>query len=157
MTKYLLALAFLLLPGLGIAQTACTFASTGSVAFGAYDDSSAAPTDTTASVVVRCARNGGPPNPTVTLQVGPSATSGLVATRQMRSGANLMNYNLYRDSSRTAVWGQTSGVDTLSATVNGVPNNGTKDTTFIIYGRIPALQNVGVGGYADSATITVMP
>lgn len=158
MTRLALALALLLAPGIALAQTAlCTFSSTPGAAFGVYDDSSAAPTDTATTVTASCARNGGPPNPAVTLQVGPSATSGLVATRQMRSGTSLMNYNLYRDAGRTAVWGQTAGVDAMTITLNGIPNNGAKDASFVIYGRIPALQNVAKGAYSDSVTITVMP
>ena len=158
MTRPALALLLCLAPGLALAQVAvCTFSSTPGVAFGAYDDSSAAPTDTVTNVVANCARNGGPANITVTLQVGPSATSGLVATRQMRSGPSLMNYNLYRDAARTAVWGQTAGVDAMSAGLNGIPNNGSKNVTFVIYGRIPALQSVATGVYGDSVAITVMP
>ena len=158
MIRVALAFFLLVLPGLALAQTAlCKFSSSPSVAFGLYDDSTAATTDTVTTVIANCARNGGPPNPTVTLQIGPSATSGTVATRQMRSGTNLMNYNLYRDAARTAIWGQTVGVDAMSITLNGIPNNGSKDATFVIYGRIPALQSVGVGAYSDSVTITVMP
>lgn len=158
MTRLALAFLLIVLPGLALAQTAiCTFSSAPGAAFGPYDDSSAAPTDTATSVVANCARNGGPANITVTLQIGPSATSGTVAGRQMASGGDRMNYNLYRDAARSAVWGQTAGVDALSVGLNGIPNNGTKNVTFVIYGRIPALQNVSAGGYSDSVTITVMP
>jgi spore coat protein U-like protein len=156
-TRTLIAFLLFVVPALACAQTACTFSSTPGVAFGMYDDSSAAPTDTATSVVASCARNGGPANVSMTLQIGPSATSGQVATRQMRSGTSLMNYNLYRDAGRTAVWGQTSGVDTMTIAVNGIPNNGARSETFVIYGRISALQNVAAGAYSDSATLTVMP
>ena len=126
------------------------------MSFGAYNDSAAAPTDAATSIVVNCARNGGPATATVTLQIGPSANSGLITTRSMRSGANAMNYNLYRDSGRSQIWGQTSGVDTASISVT-MPNNGSNNGTFVIYGRIPALQNVPVGAYSDSVQITVAP
>ncbi len=126
------------------------------MAFGAYDDSSATPTDATTSIVVSCARVGGPTPVNATLQVGASAGSGLIATRSMRSGASIMNYNLYRDSGRTQVWGQTSGVDTSSLSIT-VSNNSSASGTFVIYGRIPALQNVPVGAYSDTVQITISP
>ena len=140
-----------------MAQTTCSISSAPAAAFGAYDDSSAVATDTTTSVVVNCLRNGGPANATITLQVGPSAGSGLVASRALRSGASSLNYNLYRDAARALVWGQTAGADSGTLTINGIPNNGSKTGTFVIYGRIPAQQNVPAGGYGDSVQITVSP
>lgn len=152
-------LAFLLgcAPALAGAATLCSFSSTPGMAFGVYDDASAAAADSTTSVIVRCARIGGPASVALTLQVGPSANSGLIATRRMRSGANLMDYNLYRDASRSSVWGQTSGVDTVTVDLTGIPNFGSRDATFVIYGRIPALQSLGAGAYGDSLQLTVMP
>lgn len=127
------------------------------MAFGAYDDATGAATNSTTSLVVRCARNGGPASVAVTLQLGPSASSGSIAARQMRSGANAMNYNLYRDAARSQVWGQTAGVDAVTLTINGIPNNGSRDGTFTVYGAIPARQNVPAGSYTDSVQLTVSP
>jgi len=155
-TSRILALLLALAPALAGAATTCTFSSTPGMSFGAYADSSASPTDAATSIVVLCSRNGGPTPTTVTLQVGPSANSGLIATRTMRSGANSMNYNLYRDSGRSQVWGQTSGVDTGSISLT-VPNNSSANGTLVIYGRIPALQNVPAGTYGDTVQITVTP
>lgn len=139
------------------AQTTCRFVSVPGAAFGPYDDSSAAPTDTAASVVVSCSRVGGPATIDVTLSLGPSANSGQIANRAMRQGANTLNYNLYRDPSRAAVWGQTAGADTMTVRFNSIPNNGSQNGTFVIYGRIPALQNVAAGLYGDSVPLTVLP
>ena len=50
----------------------------------------------------------------------------------------------------------TSGVDTGSISLT-VPNNGSSNGTLVIYGRIPALQNVPAGTYGDSVQITVTP
>ena len=149
----------ILLPAVALAQAQaiCSFSSTPGVTFGPYDDSSAVDTDTSTSVTVNCARNGGPANVSATLQIGPSAGSGLIANRALRSGANSLNYNLYRDAARSLVWGQTAGVDTESIGINGIPNNGSKAGSFIIYGRIPAMQSVPVGAYSDSVQITVLP
>jgi len=156
-SRFLAVLALLLLPTLALAQATCSFSSTPGATFGAYDDSSAVATDTSTSLVVNCLRNGGPANISVTLQLGPSAGSGQIATRALRFGANSLNYNLYRDSARSLVWGQTAGVDTGAVAINGIPNNGSKTGSFVIYGRIPALQNVPAGPYTDSVQITVSP
>ena len=91
----------------------------------------------------------------VTLAFGPSATSGSSSTRSMRQGSgNSVTYNLYRDSSRGLVWGQTPGVDTVTQSLS-IPNKSTASTTFTIFGRIGALQNVSTGSYADSVVATV--
>jgi len=152
-------LVFLLLftPSVASAVITCTFSSTPGMSFGPYDDSSAAATDITTSVVVRCTRILGTNNANVVLQVGPSATSGTIATRQMGSGANRMNYNLYRDGGRSQVWGQTAGVDTVSLNTGNIGNGSSADVTFTIFGRIPALQNVNAGAYSDSVQLTVSP
>lgn len=158
MTSRIVAFLLLLLPALASAQQAlCSITSNPGMGFGLYDDSSASDTNSASTITVNCLRNGGPPNPDVTLTLGPSANSGLITTRQMKSGANVMNYNLYRDSGRSQVWGQTPGVDAMTITVTGIPNNGSKNATFTVYGRIPAQQNVGVGGYSDSVQMTISP
>ena len=144
-------------PVLAGAATTCRFSSTPGMAFGTYDDAAAAPSDSTTSVVVRCFRAGGPSSAAVTLQIGPSGNSGLIATRRLRAAASLMDYNLYRDAARSSVWGQTSGVDAVTVELTGIPNFGSRTATFVIYGRIPALQNVGPGAYSDSVRLTVMP
>jgi spore coat protein U-like protein len=153
----ILALLVALAPSLVEAASTCNFTSTPGMAFGAYDDSSATPNDATTSIVVQCFRIGGPADVTVTLQLGPSATSGTTAPRRMASGANRLDYNLYRDAARSQVWGQTTGSDTASITVIGIPNLGSRTGTFVIYGRVPALQNVPAGAYSDSLQMTVSP
>ena len=117
-----------------------------------------ADTDSTTSIVVDCYRNGGPSSADVTLQVGPSAGSGAITPRRMSSGSNKLDYNLYRDSGRSQVWGQTPGVDAVTITVTDIPNSSSpRSATFVIYGRIPALQNVPAGAYSDSVQLTVSP
>jgi spore coat protein U-like protein len=147
----------LLLPSLAQAAITCVFSSTPGMAFGAYNDASAAPTDSATSVVVRCTRVLGANNANVVLQLGPSAGSGSIATRRMTSGANRLDYNLYRDAARSQVWGQTSGADTVTLNTGNLGNFGSVNLTFTIYGRIPALQNVPAGAYGDSVQLTVSP
>jgi spore coat protein U-like protein len=64
-------------------------------------------------------------------------------------GAFLLNYGLFTDATRTTNWGETVGTDTVSGTGTGA----TQIVT--VYGRIPATQNVGIGGYVDTITATV--
>ena len=58
-----------------------------------------------------------------------------------------MNYNLYTDATRTAVWGDGVGASNVSATGTSVD--------LPIYGRIPARQTVPAKGYTDAITVTI--
>ena len=69
-------------------------------------------------------------------------------------GADVLNYNVYLDAGRISVWGNTTGVDTASTTIN-VPMKSPASATFTFYGRIFALQNITPGTYSDSLLITV--
>ncbi len=141
------------------AAISCTFQAVPGVAFGAYDDSSPAPTDISSYVDVLCSRNGGPPDVTLDIAIGVSANTGQISTRALKNGASsvLLYYNLYRDTARSQVWGATTGVNTQTASVTNISNNGSKSARINIYGRITALQNATVGIYGDSLSITVSP
>jgi spore coat protein U-like protein len=65
-------------------------------------------------------------------------------------------YGLYTDAGRSTVWGFSSGVNTMSQSLS-IPNKDTRSITFIIYGRIPALQVAAVGSYSDLVQVTVTP
>lgn len=113
--------------------------------FGNYDPTAATATDAQTSVLVTCT-NGTAYNVGLNQGGGSGAT---VATRKMTSAGNTMNYTLYRDGSRTTLWGNTVGTDTLSGTGTGLP------VTHNVYGRIPAQQAVQQGSYSDTITVTV--
>jgi spore coat protein U-like protein len=153
--------ALLLAYGAAQADTSCRLVSTPGIAFGVYDVLSPAPNDTLTNVLVSCERNGGPQVVTVTLRVGPGNNSNSVVARRMRqlSGGNdYLEYGLYRDVSRTSVWGVSDGVDTVSQTISiAVPNKGIQSGTFTVYGRIPALQDVSAGSYSDRVDLTLTP
>lgn len=155
-----LALALVTAAGCAHAAVTCYIKQSGTVAFTSYDMSATAPNDAALSVVVGCDRDSGPADVSVELAVGPSSVSGMTATRRLRQvgGAGyLLNYNLYRNSGRSLVWGNTSGLDTVVQTIANVPNKGSATTTFTIYGRIPIQQDVAAGSYIDSVQITVNP
>ncbi len=148
-----------LFAGNATAAITCTFQSVPGVAFGAYDDSSSAPTDITSFVDVLCSRVGGPADVTLEIAICVSANTGQVSTRALKNTASsvLLYYNLYRDTGHSQVWGVTSNVDTQTTSILNVPNNGSKSARVNIYGRITALQNATVGIYGDSLSITVSP
>lgn len=157
-----LAVAAALLLGVASAHAAitCYVRQGGTVQFTGYDMTSTTPNDASLAVVIGCDRDGGPASVSIEVALGPSAVTGSAGTRRMRhlsGSSDQLTYNLYRDAGRTAVWGFTSGVDTRVQTLANVPNKSSASTTFTVYGRIDALQDVALGGYADTVQITVNP
>lgn len=143
-------------PALGGAT--CSVAATG-VNFGAYDISLAAPDDSTGDVTVTCSYvpPGGATD--INLQAALSqGISGSYSPRQMASGPARLNYNLYLDTARISIWGNGlsgTGIATASFKVGPGVGNGTRTAQFPVYGRVPALQVVGMGGYSDTIVVTV--
>lgn len=74
--------------------------------------------------------------------------SGSVTDRRMRSGENDMTYQLYRNPSRTAIWG--SGAEAREITLLD-----THSGVIPVYGRVPGLQHVPDGLYTDIVNITL--
>lgn len=139
--------------------TSCRIVSGNGMGFGPYDVLSAAPNDTLTTVSVTCDRDGGPASVSVNLALGTGANSTTVAARRLANTANSdsLNYGLYRDSSRSAVWGFTAS-DSVSLTLTFVPNKASANANFVVYGRIPAQQsNASVGTYTDAVQMTLSP
>ena len=77
-----------------------------------------------------------------------SSGNGSYFQRYMQYGTNHLNYNLYRNSGMTSIWGDgTSGTTYLSANA--------KNYTAYVYGRINIRQNVPVGTYMDNIVATL--
>ena len=114
--------------------------------FGAYTSSSGSPLQGTTTVSATCT-----PGSTynIALNVGTVGAS-IYAGRQMASGANKLNYQLYRNATRTDIWGETSGTDTVQDVGTGLLKNHT------VYGVIPAAQVVPAGDYLDTITVRVL-
>lgn len=130
----------LALPMLAHAATSCSV-TTVSVPFGDYDVFTKKATKTTGRVKVKCTA-------TATYTISLSAGLGTFTSRVMTSGSKHLDYNLYTDSTRLTIWGDgTSGTVTVSSTDAG--------NTYTVYGEIPGLQNVPVGSYSDTITVTV--
>jgi spore coat protein U domain-containing protein, fimbrial subunit CupE1/2/3/6 len=125
----------------------CTI-STSPLAFGAYDPvvaNASSNLDATGMVTVACTKGA---TATIGLGLGSNASGN---TRRMTDGStNFLTYEVYQDSSRSAVWGN-SGAELLSP--SAAPSKSTRD--FTVYGRIPSNQDVPAGSYADTVTATV--
>lgn len=147
----LLATFLCLLPG-SEAGAACTVSATG-VGFGAYDVFVASPSDSTGTVTVTCDQA---PPVDVVIGIGPSGTSGGFVPRQMRSASSpdRLNYNLFVNAGRSTVWGD-GAPGTSTVFLKNVTKNRPAVTT--IYGRVPPGQDVSVGSYSDSLTVTITP
>ncbi len=127
------------------AAASCTISTVSGVAFGTYDVTSTTPLDSTGVIRLDC--NGAAKTVTVDLGRGNAPTFN---PRFMRSGSSLLNYNLFLDAARTSIWGDgTAGTSHYG--VFNPPN--VIDLT--IYGRIPALQDLPIGAYADTVVVTV--
>jgi spore coat protein U-like protein len=129
------------------AEAAQCSVSVSSVNFGTYDVFATSHNDSTGTVTVNC--NGGAKNIDISISRGASST---FFPRQMLKGTEQLQYNLYLDAARTAVWGDGSAGTQMGDVRNPVNN---QDETLTVFGRIPALQDVSAGSYSDSVTVTV--
>lgn len=90
------------------------------------------------------------PNAAYTITLDGGSVAGNVNGRRMRLGAGpeIVDYQLYRDSSRTQVWGDTPAT--------GVTGTGTGSAQSIpVYGSIPAQGPKPPGLYQDTITATI--
>ena len=124
----------------------CSITTT-AVNFGSYDPvlaNASSPLDGTGSVVVTCTKGAGT---RIDLGLGANASG---SSRRMAGGSDFLSYELYQDSSRSIVWG--SGAS-AGQTIAAAPSKGPR--TFIVYGRVPAGQDVGVASYNDTVVATI--
>jgi len=125
----------------------CTVSTT-AVAFGDVDVTSGQAAEGTGSVMVTCT-NG------TAWSAAADAGAGIGADfshRKMASGANLLGYSLFTDSSRTQLWGD--GVEGATSLFSGTGTGSVQTKT--VYGLIPAGQTgVPAGEYADAVQVTV--
>jgi spore coat protein U-like protein len=126
----------------------CTISAT-AVSFPDYDPigtHASSPDDSTAGAVTIACTKGTSAN--IGLGLGANASG---STRRMKDGgSNTINYELYRDTSRTTVWGNASGSWLSPA---AAPDKSPR--TFTVYGRISSGQDVPAGAYNDTVVATV--
>jgi spore coat protein U-like protein len=128
----------------------CTI-TTAAISFSGYDPTGtnlSAPLDATGSVTITCTKGAAT---TVGLSAGANFANATGTTRAMKSGSDYLSYELYQDTGRATVWGNSGGG------LFTPPVAPSKDPrTFTTYGRIPAGQDVPAGTtYTDTVTATI--
>jgi len=135
-------LAAILMGLVSNAWSACGVNTSG-VAFGNYDPFANGDAYGTGNIAVLCDSG-------IAYSIALSPGSGTFAARELTSGAEVLNYNLYTDASLHVVWGDGAGA---TATVGGAGSGSAANIA--VYGRIPARQNARVGAYSDNIVVTV--
>lgn len=149
------------------AAASCQFNSA-NITFGNYDVYSASALTGTGSIGGVCTTGAGQ-NTAPVISLGKGANSTAFSPRQMActSGAcstngysgDKLQYDLFTTAAMTAIWGDgTSSTSTVQLAAGCCTNNQTWTAT--IYGRIPVAipggaNDVSVGGYSDSVTVTM--
>lgn len=152
----LTALVLLASGSLAQAAVSCTVSVSGGVAFGVYNPLSPLPTDAVGTVEVTCTATGWGPNTVNLTSSYSTGSSGTYGTRTLRSGANVLAYNLYFDAAHTQIRGNGSGGSMTGGPVTLRPWPGwPASTSSPIYGRIPAGQDVAPGAYSDLIVVTI--
>jgi spore coat protein U domain-containing protein, fimbrial subunit CupE1/2/3/6 len=135
---------------LGVSATVsnnCTISTT-PLAFGPYDPAginASTNLDGTATVVIACTKGAAA---TIGLNPGSNASG---SVRRMANGSVYLTYEVYKETARTSVWGN-SGIDLYDA--GTAPSSAAQ--TFTVYGRVAAGQtSATAGSYADTLTATV--
>jgi len=130
------------------AHAVCNVTAT-SVNFGTYDVFVATPDDSTGTITIVCDRN---TNPVIT-SISASPNSGGFNPRKMKltTGTELLNYNLFTNAARTTIWGDgTAGTSRVSRNLRR-----NQPVNLTVYGRIPAGQDVRIGSYSETLTVTI--
>jgi spore coat protein U-like protein len=125
----------------------CTI-STAAVSFGAYDPvaaNAATPLDAIGKVTITCTKGAA-----AKVGLGPGSNAQGSTRRMLGGTAVYLTYELYRDSTHSTVWGNTT--DT-ALDIPAAPNRNPRD--FTVYGRIAAAQDATVGNYTDTVVATV--
>ena len=80
---------------------------------------------------------------------GGNGTSGTTTTRTMENGAEFVNYNMFKDASRTQNWGNAGGEIMTALQGTGAAQS------YTVYGRVPIQTTPTAGTYTDTVTVTV--
>jgi spore coat protein U-like protein len=141
------------------ASAAVTFSCTVSasaLAFGVYPANSAAPVTATGTFTVSCTATGaGSATVSGTLSLS-TGSSGQFATRTMRAGTGVLDYNIYVTPAYSQIFGDgTAGTYDLSES-GTVTAGQIYQVGGALYGLIPARQDVAPGNYVDTIVMTVV-
>jgi len=78
-----------------------------------------------------------------------SGTGSTIADRKLANGATSLSYQLYRDSNRMQLWGNTPATDTANGTGTGTAS------TVTVYGRVPPQSTPAAGSYTSTIIVTI--
>jgi spore coat protein U-like protein len=123
-------------------QEACSIAGS-TIDFGTYSAGQQAALDAQGAVSYSGCAAG---TLTIALDGGGAGTT---ANRAMTNGSGgSLNYQLFRNSARSQVWGSGAEAQQVVLLVPGAGN-------VPVYGRIPGSQNVAAGAYSDTVNVTL--
>jgi spore coat protein U-like protein len=137
------------------AAVSCSVSAVGP-AFGVYSPANASAALANGSITATCTLLSGGTTTVNLVSSYSTGSSGTYAARTMLSGTQALSYNLYFDAAYTQIRGNgTGGSSQGGATFTLTSSAPTGSTTSVIYGRVPALQDVGAGAYSDTIIVTV--
>lgn len=122
--------------------SSCSLTTT-PVSFGIYNVYATTNPGSSGQITVTC----NPANTPYTVALN-GGSNGTISQRKLKlvSGSDTLSYNLYTDATRSTLWGD--------GTTNGVTVASSNSTPLTVYGAITVLQDVSVGTYTDSVTVT---
>jgi spore coat protein U-like protein len=114
--------------------------------FGVYSAQGASPLQGTTLLRATCT-----PNTTYNIGLNEGASPGATVNQRRMAGAaaGTLNYQLYSDSARSSIWGNTPGTDTVTGVGTGLSQDHT------VFGSVPAAQLVPAEEYADTITVRI--
>jgi spore coat protein U-like protein len=124
----------------------CIITSTPLV-FGFYNPYAVISTTSIAKFKVLCTLNT-PYN--ITLNQGMASSATTRFRSMLGPDAATIKYTLSQNPTHTINWGNTIGVDTVVGKGAGIPQY------VIVYGEIPAKQNVSIGSYKDVVNVSII-
>jgi spore coat protein U-like protein len=125
---------------------ACSVSAT-PLRFGTYNTADSTPLTSTATITYLCEKSAQAKSIVIWIDKGLYAPTN--NPRQMANGSERLDYYLYLDAARTAIWGDSSSNQYTSSPANGV----TYEVP--VYGLIPAQRDVSAGPYSDSLVVTL--
>ncbi len=152
-----LALTALLAAGVAIpAHATCALCSctvtAAPMSFGAFAPTNNSNLDAVANIDVACTGTTALASIEIRLNQGQNGT---FASRKLRSGADLLGYNIYSNAARSQIWGDGSGAY-ASVTVSNGLGLLTWNSSTPAYGRINAAPTASPGAYSDAIVVTVV-
>ncbi len=130
----------------------CTLGVT-AVAFGSYNPFIGTSTASNGNIQVTCsAAVIATVSYTVTFSTG---NSGNYVNRYMVNGASHLLYNIYNAANGGSIYGDGTGGTVIINDGYVMPTLAPVVKNYVVFGIIPALQNLPVGSYSDSMTATL--